>query len=198
MKFETKQKQTSKQNTIKQYLTKNLLDFANDLTRESITNKRGGISAIITKPPESVFVHAKFDKIKDEFIYILYDSHPRTERALHGSHFLIFKDMYRFTDYLKLLFPYNYMFDNEFEQMTVQQFNCADVSMLKLKNQNMKLLTEIDDTGFKDIRNNDFNNNNNNHEMFYQNDKDYNVQTQNPETKIVTKQKKSLQARNKR
>ena len=55
---------------------------------QNVHKSKHDVSCVITKPPESIFLH----KFASNGHYVLYDSHPRPEKGLNGSHFLVFSD----------------------------------------------------------------------------------------------------------
>lgn len=71
-----------------------------------VSDSNHDVSCVITKPPESIFLHKTYHKNKRQQQYILYDSHPRHEKGLNGSHMLIFEDLQLLNDYLMVLFPF--------------------------------------------------------------------------------------------
>eukprot|EP01084_Bolivina_argentea_P216625 367976_1 len=72
---------------------------------------RSEVSCVVTKPPETVFIHFYFPLLgtnEGELGIIqplIFDSHTRTERDLHGAHMLRFEDIDSFEKYLTLLWP---------------------------------------------------------------------------------------------
>ena len=67
-----------------------------------LRNRKHDVSCVITKPPESIFIH----KFALNGAYVLYDSHPRPEKLLNGSHLLVFNSTEILNTYLGVLFPF--------------------------------------------------------------------------------------------
>eukprot|EP01084_Bolivina_argentea_P039445 72902_1 len=99
-----------------------------DAMRKTLTNvssTTNSVSAVLTKPPETLFMH-----LNDENRFYIYDSHPRTK--LNGSHFLVFNKRKNVELYLKQLWPYHNL-GAGFDDLRSQQINMLDVCLFQLK-----------------------------------------------------------------
>jgi len=84
---------------------KELTEFVVRMAQELVAD----ISCVVTKPPETIFVHFCFPFLdKNDYSYctpLLFDSHARPERGLRGAHMLRFENFASFYDYLSMLWP---------------------------------------------------------------------------------------------
>ena len=81
--------------------------------------------AIVTKPPETIFMH-----FNNRGKLILFDAHWRQD--LNGSHFLIFDDEFNAEKYLKTWWPFQDL-SVGFDDLFAQQINLCEISFFKLK-----------------------------------------------------------------
>eukprot|EP01083_Nonionella_stella_P220000 787543_1 len=110
----------------------------NDLSKFLIqTGKelRSEISCVVTKPPETIFIHFHFPLLGVDGRFditqpMLFDSHTRTERDIFGAHILRFEDIVSFETYLKLLWPEIPMGDNP--TMYENQVNTVNIDVITL------------------------------------------------------------------
>jgi hypothetical protein len=86
------------------YVFRELPNFATQLLGYTLRDEPTAL--MITKPPESVLVAAhKLPDRPNSVRFVLFDSHPRPERELPGSHMLEFDSVQNLIRYLALLFP---------------------------------------------------------------------------------------------
>eukprot|EP01084_Bolivina_argentea_P219749 372620_1 len=121
---------------------------------KNVCNSKYDVSCVITKPPESIFLHKTYSNNN----YILYDSHPRREKGLNGSHILIFTDKTLLNDYLLILFPFvnlggGYgLYGDMMNQCeaTYLQINYNKLKNFNVKNINYQLMSkDLSVIGFK-------------------------------------------------
>ena len=119
-------------------------NFEKDI-KELLKKHGAPLTVLVTKPPESVFFH-----IENEDTIYFYDSHTRTERNIHKSHFLIFKTVNNikgidiFVTYMKLLFPYQDL-GVGFEDEAAQQINRVEYTPFRLKKEAIGKIKKFDD-----------------------------------------------------
>ncbi len=83
------------------------------------------ISAVLTSPPETIFMHRT-----NEGQYIIFDSHPRT--GLLAGHFLLFKSWKAAKMYLQVLWPYIVFEGAGFNNLYANKMNMLNFTLLQL------------------------------------------------------------------
>ena len=99
-------------------------------TMKTLIRKYGKeISCVVTAPPESFFLHMKFDGV-----VIMFDSHPRPHLGLKNSHFLIFDNSYSCEKYLQTALLKCVKLDvSDVSEYQLQAMNAFEANMLCLK-----------------------------------------------------------------
>ena len=99
-------------------------------TMKTLIRKHGTeISCVVTAPPESFFLHMKFDHS-----IIMFDIHPRPHLGLKNSHFLIFDNAIICDAYLKTELLKSVKLDvNDISEYQLQAMNAFEANIFCLK-----------------------------------------------------------------